>query len=128
MPKPAPKKKCANPNCSNPKCPFPHYENANEVNTVPPAAPKKKIEATSVPYSHREFLKLEKIKKIPPDQTETLTVAENPARDPTSTIIRVCLYCRQTFGLTAGEQIWYANKSYSLPKRCSDCRTLLRST
>jgi hypothetical protein len=117
MPKPATKKKCANPNCSNPKCPFPHY--ANETVESEPVPPKKKIEATYLPYSNVEILTLER-KKLPKDHSRTPT--DNPSRNPTSALIRVCRNCRQSFGITVGEQEWYAKKSFSLPKRCYDCR------
>lgn len=33
-----------------------------------------------------------------------------------------CKDCGAIFSLTASEEIWYTNKGYSLPKRCSSCR------
>jgi hypothetical protein len=125
MPKPATKKKCANPNCSNPKCPFPHYvspaETANETKTTnaPTLEPdsQAKNEATYLPYptGDREFLKLRMKKK-------TIDSPTTPV--PTSTLDIVCLHCGHQFGLTLAGQEFYARKSFQLPKRCRDCRVV----
>jgi len=33
-----------------------------------------------------------------------------------------CLDCKEEFEFTEGEQAFYNDKGFSLPKRCPDCR------
>ena len=34
----------------------------------------------------------------------------------------ICKDCGAEFEISAGEQSWYAQKKWELPKRCPDCR------
>lgn len=125
MPKQALKKKCANPNCTNPKCPFPHVVNEETKDleippVVDPVLPKKKqIQATYVPSINREFMRLRntEVEYHPPrPKSPPLPL------DPDSPLSRICVECRQSFVLTITDQKYFAKKSYSLPKRCRECR------
>jgi hypothetical protein len=37
-------------------------------------------------------------------------------------IQRNCVDCAMEFTISVGEQQWIADRGYSLPKRCPDCR------
>lgn len=38
----------------------------------------------------------------------------------------ICKDCGAEFELSVGEQTWYANKGWELPKRCKSCREAAR--
>ena len=40
----------------------------------------------------------------------------------------VCVDCKSTFLFTVGEQLYYASKGLSRPKRCRDCRERRKAT
>lgn len=37
-----------------------------------------------------------------------------------------CKNCGEPFIITEGEQEWYAERKWELPKRCKDCRTRIK--
>lgn len=39
-----------------------------------------------------------------------------------------CIDCGETFIFTAGEQLFFASKGLSIPKRCPQCRKRRRDT
>ena len=124
MPKTELKKKCANPNCKNPNCPFPHYD----VVTKPIKEAKPKRSSGAAPYNPNSFLRLIDIRTIEPSiGNQAPPGATKERNSPTVDVVRKCLHCRQHFTLPIAEQEWYQNKNFQLPKRCKDCRDIIKA-